>query len=124
MICASLDGQVFDLATGPMPPRHYNCRSSSTPILRSWEELGISANEISASTRASMDGQVPESLTYQEWLKKQPVEVQDEVLGKTKGKLFRAGGLSLDRFVDFKGDVYTLDQLRLSEQAAFAKLQR
>jgi SPP1 gp7 family putative phage head morphogenesis protein len=124
VICASLDGQVFDLGSGPMPPRHYNCRSSSTPILRSWEELGISAKEASPSTRASMDGQVPDSLTYQEWLKKQSAEVQDDVLGKTKGQLFRDGGLTLDRFVDFKGDIYTLAQLKAREADAFAKLQR
>lgn len=124
VICASLDGQTFDLGSGPMPPRHYNCRSSSTPVLKSWQELGIDAKEANPSTRASMDGQVPESLTYQEWLKKQSAETQDEVLGKTKGQLFREGGLTLERFVDFKGDVYTLDQLRAREREAFAKLQR
>lgn len=123
VICASLDGQVFDLGTGPMPPRHPNCRSSSTPILKSWQELGIDAKELNESTRASMDGQVPESLTYQEWLKKQPHDVAEDVLGKTKAKLFKEGGLTLDRFVDFKGDVYTLDDLRKYETAAFAKLQ-
>jgi len=124
VICASLDGQVFNLGTGPMPPRHYRCRSSSTPILKSWEELGYSASDLPASTRASMDGQVPEDMTYQQWLKKQSVEVQDDVLGKTKGALFREGGLTLDRFVDFKGDTYTLDELRAREKDAFAKLQR
>lgn len=124
VICASLDGQIFSLGTGPMPPRHYQCRSSSTPILKSWEELGYSASELPASTRASMDGQVPDTITYQEWLKKQAADVQDDVLGKTKGKLFREGGLTLDRFVDFKGDVYTLDQLRAREKEAFANLQR
>jgi len=123
VICASLDGQVFDLSTGPMPPRHPNCRSSSTPILKSWQELGIDAKELTESTRASMDGQVPETLTYQNWLKKQPQDVVEDVLGKTKAKLFNEGGLTLDRFVDFKGEVYTLDELRKHEKNAFAKLQ-
>jgi len=123
VICASLDGQVFDLATGPMPPRHPNCRSSSTPILKSWQELGIDAKELTESTRASMDGQVPETLTYQDWLKKQPQDVVEDVLGKTKAKLFNEGGLTLDRFVNFKGEVYTLDELRKHEKNAFAKLQ-
>ena len=123
VICASLDGQMFDLGTGPMPPRHPNCRSSSVPVLKSWQEMGIDAKELTESTRASMDGQVPESMTYQQWLKKQPEEVVEDVLGKTKAKLFKEGGLTLDRFVDFKGDVYTLDELRKHEAAAFAKLQ-
>ena len=67
---------------------------------------------------------MPESTTYQEWLKKQPQDVVDDVLGKTKARLFNEGGLTLDRFVDFKGDVYTLDELRKHETAAFAKLQK
>ena len=124
VICASLDGQVFDLGSGPMPPRHPNCRSSTTPILKSWQELGFGLKELPESTRASMDGQVPDSTTYQDWLKKQPQDVVEEVLGKTKAKLFNEGGLTLDRFVDFKGDVYTLDELRKHEAAAFAKLQK
>lgn len=123
VICASLDGQVFDLGSGPMPPRHPNCRSSTTPILKSWQELGLNIKELPESTRASMDGRVPESTTYQDWLKKQPEAVVEEVLGKTKAKLFNEGGLTLDRFVDFKGEVYTLDELRKHESAAFAKLQ-
>ncbi len=123
VICASLDGQTFDLGTGPMPPRHPNCRSSSTPILKSWQEMGIDAKELTESTRASMDGQVPESMTYQEWLKKQPQDVVEEVLGKTKAKRFNEGGLTLDRFVDFKGDIYTLAELKKHEASAFAKLQ-
>jgi hypothetical protein len=68
--------------------------------------------DIPASTRASMDGQVPSKITYQEWLKKQSVERQNEVLGVTKAKLFREGGLPIDKFVSPKGHVYTLDQLK------------
>jgi len=62
-------------------------------------------------------------MTYQEWLRKQPRDVVDEVLGKTKAKLFNDGRLTLDKFVDYKGDVYTLDELRKHEKSAFAKLQ-
>ncbi len=66
-------------------------------------------------------GQVPASQTYQQWLKRQPKGFQDEVLGKSKAKLFRKGGLSLDRFVDASGQEYTLEQLRRREAAAFAQ---
>jgi len=34
---------------------------------------------------------VPADMTYYEWLKTQPKEFQDDVLGKTRGKLFREG---------------------------------
>ncbi len=48
-------------------------------------------------------GQVPAKTTYQDFLSRQPATFQDEVLGKTKGKLFRKGGMSLDKFVDRNG---------------------
>lgn len=120
VLCASLDGKVFPIGEGPQPPRHHNCRSTSVPILRSWKELGIDLKEFPEGTRATYDGQVPANLTYGEWLKSKPAAFQDEVLGKTKGKLFRAG-MPIDRFVNRAGDVLTLDDLRRKDAAMFAK---
>ena len=76
--------------------------------------------EAPAGTRASMDGQVPEAETYQTWLKKKSAAFQDDVLGPTRGKLFREG-LSLDRFVDQSGKEYTLKQLRSKDSTMFRK---
>jgi SPP1 gp7 family putative phage head morphogenesis protein len=123
-ICQSRDGKVFPLASGPRPPAHINCRSSTAPVLKSWADLGIDAKEFPETTRASMNdasmnGQVAASETYQTWLQKQPATFQDDVLGKTKGKLFRDGGMPLDRFVDRNGASLTLDQLRAKDAAAF-----
>lgn len=120
-ICRSRDGKVYPLDSGPRPPAHINCRSSTAPVLKSWKEMGINLKEAPEGTRASMDGQVAASVTYQEWLKRQPKEVQDDILGVAKGKLFRAGGLELDRFVDSKGHEYTLAELAKRESEAFAK---
>jgi SPP1 gp7 family putative phage head morphogenesis protein len=64
-------------------------------------------------------GQVPARVTYQEWLRRQPVGFQDDVLGVTKGKLFRSGGLSVDRFVDRLGGELTLEQLAKTNPEAF-----
>lgn len=122
-ICISLDGTAHNLNTGPMPPRHPNCRSTTSPILKSWQELGGEFAELPEATRASMDGQVPESLTYQQWLKKQPREFVEDVLGKTKAKLFLDGNLSVDKFFDFSGQELTLDALKKTEAKLFAKLQ-
>ena len=58
-------------------------------------------------------GFVPAETTYEQWLRKQPASFQDEVLGKTKGRLFRNEGLSVDKFVDEK----TLKPLTLAEIA-------
>lgn len=120
-ICQSRDGEVFEVDSGPRPPAHPNCRSSTVPVLKSWKEMGINLKEAPEGTRASMDGQVPASMTYNEWLRKQPVYVQDDVLGKTKAKLYRDGGLSVDRFVDRTGSELTLDELRRTEADAFRK---
>ena len=120
-VCRARDGEVYPIDSGPRPPAHWNCRSSTTPVIRSWKELGIDLPESAKSTRASMDGQVPEDMTYQDWLRKQPVERQDDILGKTKGKLFRKGGLTLERFVDRNGRELNLTELRAKNAAAFAK---
>ena len=65
-------------------------------------------------------GRVPAKVDYQTWLGRQSAKFQDDVLGKAKGKLFRRGDLSLDKFVDpatFKE--VTLDSLARTEAEAF-----
>ena len=119
-VCQALDGQVFPVDSGKRPPAHLGCRSSTTPVLKSWRELGIDLPEFAPSTRASMDGQVPEDLTYQKWLEQQSASRQDEILGKTRAKLFRAGE-TVDRFVDKNGRTLTLDQLRKRDADIFQK---
>jgi SPP1 gp7 family putative phage head morphogenesis protein len=121
IICASRDGQVFPIDSGPRPPAHTNCRSTTAPVLKSWKEMRISLSEAPEGTRASMDGQVAASTTYQSWLEGKSSAFQDDILGPTKGKLFRDGGLTLDKFVDRNGTEYTLDELRKRESEAFAK---
>jgi SPP1 gp7 family putative phage head morphogenesis protein len=120
-VCRANDGKVFPVDKGPRPPAHFNCRSSTTPILKSWRELGFDADELPPGTRASMNGQVPADQDYDTWLRKQPKDVQDDVLGKTKGDLFRAG-LKMDRFVDRTGVEYTLDQLKKREAEIWEKV--
>lgn len=100
---------------------HWQCRSTSVPILKSWRELGLDIDEFAEGTRASMDGQVPASTTYAQWLKKQSAKVQDDILGPTRGKLFREGGLELDKFYNDKGKYLTLDELRARDAAAFKR---
>lgn len=97
----------------------HNCRSLYVPVLKSWKDLGIPIDEISPSTRASLDGQVPAKLTYQTWLEKQSAERQDTVLGKTKADLFRNGGLTLDKFVSKQGHSYTINELKALHPQAF-----
>lgn len=64
-------------------------------------------------------GRVPAKVTYQEWLTRQSAAFQQDVLGKTRARLFRRGGLTLDKFVDAKGRRFTLAELARSDKAAF-----
>jgi SPP1 gp7 family putative phage head morphogenesis protein len=97
----------------------HNCRSTTVPVLKSWKELGLDLAEADEGTRASMNGQVPASETYQTWLKRQPTGFQDDVLGVQRASLFRQGKLTVDKFVDESGKVYTMEQLRAKHPAAF-----
>lgn len=64
-------------------------------------------------------GPVPADTTYNEWLKGQSRTFQDDTLGMTKAKLFRDGGLHLDRFVNRNGDELTLAQMATRDRDAF-----
>ena len=119
-ICRARSGKVFPLgASRPAIPAHINCRSRYVPITKSFREMGLDVDEFAPGTQASLDGQVPEELSYQDWLKKQSKDRQEEILGVAKAKLFRDGGLTLDRFVDRQGREYTLDELRQRDSEVF-----
>jgi len=66
-----------------------------------------------------MTGRIPAKVNYQVWFEGQSVEFQNDVLGPTRGLLFRKGGFKLDNFVDKKGATITLDQLADTDAAAF-----
>jgi SPP1 gp7 family putative phage head morphogenesis protein len=111
-ICMGQDGKIYPVGEGPRPPFHYNCRSTTVPVLKSWKELGINLKEAPDGTRASMDGQVPEKVTYGDWLKDQSEAIQNEALGPARAELFRNGEVTIDQFVNDKGKLLTLDELR------------
>lgn len=121
LICASRDNKVYPLGKGPRPPAHINCRSTTTPVLKSWRELGFNIDDLPPGTRASMDGQVPADLSYGEWLKRRSREDVEEVLGKRKAKLFLDGGKPIEEFVRRDGHEYTLKELAKRDAAAFER---
>jgi SPP1 gp7 family putative phage head morphogenesis protein len=118
--CRSLDGQTYKVGEGPMPPIHPNCRSTTAPVLsKDFDFLDDGA------TRSSIDGYVKAETTYYEWLKGQSPAFQDEVLGEARGKLFRNGGLSIERFRELQLDKnfqpISLERMRKLEPAAFER---
>ncbi len=114
-ICQGLDGQVFPVGEGPRPPFHVSCRTTTAPVLRSLQELGIDPALVPASTRASMNGQVPESQSFAQWLRRQPNSVQNEALGPTRARLFRGNRVTIDKFTDPQHRPLTLEELRIAE---------
>lgn len=120
LICMARDGKVYDPGKGPRPPAHFNCRSSTSPVLKSWRDLGFDIDDLPPASRASMNGQVPADQDYDQWLRKQPKGFQDDVLGRRKAQLFRSG-VKVDRFTDKSGREYTLDELRNREREAWSE---
>jgi len=121
-VCRARDGMTYPYNKGPRPPAHAGCRSTTIPVLKSLRQLGIKADEVPVkSTRASMNGQVSNELNYDGWLRKQPVEFQDDVLGVQKGRLFRKG-LTMERFVDKEGREFTLKELESREAEIWKKV--
>ena len=112
-ICAALDGREFEYGKGPMPPSHWNCRSTTVPI--------IDPDILPPSTiakRASADGPVPINTSYGQWLKDQPLSVQQDVLGPGKvpyfNRLVEKYGArdAMAKLVRDDGSELTLNQLR------------
>ena len=118
--CRTLDGQVFPLNKGPKPPLHIRCRSTTVAELD-----GRFSFLKEGRTRATQDGPIGADTNYYQWLKRQPAQFQDEVLGSTRGKLFRDGGLSSERFAELNlhrnFTPMTLDEMRKKEPAAFIR---
>jgi len=124
-ICAIRDGKLYTaddkrrpidhkIPWGEGPGRiHFCCRSAQVPVLKSWRDLGLDMDDMPAGTRASMDGQVPADQTYGQWLAKQSLQRQEDVLGVERAQLFRSGKLSFDKFYNERGKFLTLAQLRL-----------
>lgn len=101
---------------------HWNCRSVSTPVTKSWRELGIPIDEMSPGERASMDGQVPADTTYSEWLSRQSAARQERVLGPMRYRLLQEGKISMDELYTPTGEFRTIDQLIGSDRVEMARI--
>jgi len=111
-ICISLHGTVWPIGEGPRPPQHWNCRSTTVPVARSWQEMGIDANDIDVTVQASMDGQVVGVKSFEDWLKTQPIEVAEKLLGKHKARLWKSGQIgTLLEIIGPDGNWLTLNSL-------------
>lgn len=136
--CSSKDGNRYkiDDAAKPVPPLHFNCRSTMIPAIAMQDvdtraavggQRGAEAADKFEEAQAKTDkkvrsrgrkdsdifkaGQVKYT-QYDEWLKSQPKWFVESALGKGKADLFLSGKLSLNQFVDLAGRPLTLTELR------------
>jgi len=107
-ICIVRDGHTYSVEThapldggppwGAGPGRmHYNDRCTSTYVLKSWEEMGIDANELTGQERASMDGFVDADTTALQWAARQGEERLTDLFGATRAKGLLSGTLELSQ---------------------------
>ena len=100
------------------PPLHVGCRCVIIPVTKTWEELGVkNMPETKFSTRASTDGQVPASTTFEQFLSRKGAAWQDKVLGVSRAQIWRDKKLTLQDLVDEFGRELTLDELRAKYRA-------
>jgi hypothetical protein len=79
-ICRERDDNVYRYGVGPIPPAHYRCRSVTVPL---------------ASIVGKMD-----TPTLFAWMRKQPADVQRELLGKEAFSLLSSGKLTAKEFAN------------------------
>ena len=122
-ICRALDGRTFKYNEGPTPPQHFNCRSTTVPIV-DYKGLGIPPPK--PGKRRSSGGLVPANQTYGQWLFDQSKEVKADVLGASKVPYFNmlsrkhGPSVAIRKFVSADGTEVTLQEL----QTRYPKVKR
>ncbi|MCO6428901.1 minor capsid protein [Nitrosomonas communis] len=124
-ICRSMSGMIFKIDEGPRPPFHIRCRTTTVSVL---DDRFAALREGATQAARGEDGKVVSvdaELNYYDWLKQQPADFQDSVIGKTRGKLLRDGGLSMERFSELQlnknFEPMTLEQMKRIESKAFER---
>jgi SPP1 gp7 family putative phage head morphogenesis protein len=123
-LCAHRDGTIYPVTdTEHLPPAHWHCRSSTTPVVKSYSDLLKSDNILHIRKRnleglteeqiRYYDGQTPIKESYNDWLKRQPYEVQLQHLGDIQRlNAFQSGQLTVDKFTNSNGEAISLRKLR------------
>lgn len=109
-LCAHRDGTIYPIDdTEHLPPAHWHCRSTTIPVVKNYADFqklegaaqvrrrnleGLSEKQI-----AYYDGQTPLKESYNDWLYRQPIDVQLKHLGdQNKLEMFQQGQLTVDKF--------------------------
>jgi ADP-ribosyltransferase exoenzyme/Phage Mu protein F like protein len=106
---------VVDARTREERERDFRAEAKTKAGKNEWAKMDEADRR--AATKVERDawtkravGTTRASETYDEWLRRQSKEFQDEVLGPARGQKFREG-MVIDQFVDDSGKTLTLEQL-------------
>lgn len=131
-VCAYRDGKIYDIGDySSLPPAHYNCRSTTVPVVKSYDDLlkteGVNQirkrnlSELTEKQIQFYDGLTPLKESYNQWLLRQPKEVQLRHIGDlTKLEMFRSGQLTYDKFIGPDGASIGIKELRLLTDSGYA----
>jgi SPP1 gp7 family putative phage head morphogenesis protein len=123
-VCAGRDGHIYDISdTVHLPPAHWHCRSTTTPVFKSWEDMSklegvaqVRKRNLSSLTdeqKAFYDGNTPLRESYNDWLLRQPQDIQLRHLGDYKKvSMFNTQQLTLDKFTNDEGNTIGITELR------------
>lgn len=91
-VCAGRNRKVYRFGQGPLPPAHIRCRSHTAPV--------ITASDLADET-------------FYTWVARQPLEVQDDVLGTEGGEALRDGRLKAKDLAKYESkEPLTYDEFR------------
>lgn len=109
-VCRARDGEIYPVGEGPRTPAHWQCRSLRVPVVR--DDLQIPGFEGERPFVGSDGkGTVSARTTYAGFLRSQPREFVEDVLGPKRAKMFLSGEVTLDKMVNRFGEPLTLDEL-------------
>jgi len=131
-LCAHRDGTIYPaIDVEHLPPAHWHCRSTTCPVFKSWDDMA-SLESVAAARRRNLegmspkmksfyDGQTPMRESYDEWLRRQPTDVQLKHLGDyQKLDLFRSEQLKLKQFTNAEGNSIGIRELRSLSDSGYA----
>ena len=128
-ICRRLDGQEFAYNKGPTPPQHFNCRSTTVPVVdyeglskrKGFEDLTPPPKgKVVTRPTGEGTGRVPQGTAYGDWLLKQDKKLQIKTLGsEQKVRFFKrlakkegSGQAAIRKLIRDDGSERTLEQLQ------------
>lgn len=130
VVCVAYSGKEWNLELEPMghdlpfvspkgsttgTPRHFNCRSLTSVITKTYRELGLDIPEFrnrAGAERSATGGPVESTLTFDAFLKRQGPEFTKDLLGAGRAELWQEKKITLSQLLDQSGRPLSLADLR------------